>query len=459
MDGEPKNVSDTKENTTSTPQTDIVAKPARSRRIKSSQSGSSRSNRSLNSSTPLPKRPSSPRDTTPVTIDNEIVDTDSLPAISATSTTVSSGNTETIAIEPSSPVDERIVNEITSLITSDDSDINVDSGPEKGTFVREEKTFTEMSVPSVSVTSETESSPRPSLETPPKATSSRSRRTTVSDSESEDETPKRPLPRSKKKARKKHIYYSDSESDTEEERPPVQISGKAKRPDYSKLSAREKARVRERFRARFEILQENYPDIKYRKVKSDEDLDIIHDRYEECLRKVFIKGTVTDYRYYLIIFFLIIELAGTKWLGIDISGYAESQFSMMSKYDRLLIELGEKYNSDGGSGWPVEIRLFILALFNAAIFLVLKYMLGKFSPEMAEHLQKYITGYLSKSDQPRMTLDEEGVPEPPVGGSGGIPGLMRMFTNMTGNNDNKSHKDTSSESRTSRRRRKPTFTE
>ena len=45
------------------------------------------------------------------------------------------------------------------------------------------------------------------------------------------------------------------------------------------------------------------------------------------------------------------------------------QISSMDRYDRLLIELGEKNYSTYGSSWPVEIRILLLALFNAALLI------------------------------------------------------------------------------------------
>ena len=46
----------------------------------------------------------------------------------------------------------------------------------------------------------------------------------------------------------------------------------------------------------------------------------------------------------------------------------------MRRYERLLIELGEKNYSSFGENWPVELRLAGLVLVNAIIFVLAKYI-------------------------------------------------------------------------------------
>ena len=69
---------------------------------------------------------------------------------------------------------------------------------------------------------------------------------------------------------------------------------------------------------------------------------------------------------------MVMEWVSVNWMGIDLGGFTQHQIRMANKYDRLLLELGEKNYSPLGSRFPVEVRLLFLIIFNAGLFYVQK---------------------------------------------------------------------------------------
>jgi hypothetical protein len=79
--------------------------------------------------------------------------------------------------------------------------------------------------------------------------------------------------------------------------------------------------------------------------------------------------------------FFIIELLACK-AGLDFKGFTKYQMAKQEKYDRLLIELGERSYLNFGMNLPVEVRLVGMIFIDAGIFFVAKYAVQMLGPEM-----------------------------------------------------------------------------
>ena len=99
--------------------------------------------------------------------------------------------------------------------------------------------------------------------------------------------------------------------------------------------------------------------------------------YYSELRKLEIDSDVNDYRTYLIGFFMITEFILGKFFRLDLEGFTQQQMLNMRRYERFLIEIGEKNYIPEGKKWPVELRLLGFVLIQAVAFTASKMILKK----------------------------------------------------------------------------------
>ena len=231
------------------------------------------------------------------------------------------------------------------------------------------------------------------------------------------------------------------------------------KPDYSSFTIMEREYARADFKAKFAALQNRLGDricVPY--PEDDDDLDILYARYYAYHRQAQILTKSKGHRDYLIVMFAIMELVGTRLLNQPMSGFLASQMVSWDQYDDLLIELGEKYTpvSASGSGvnssWPVEIRIFFMALLSAIVFVVVNKVIGCFPENTKGQTQAlvmdYFKGVLSKPTNTKENGPNgaSGVPNPPSNNNTGngldIGTLANFAMNLLGGN-NKSNNNNS----------------
>jgi hypothetical protein len=168
------------------------------------------------------------------------------------------------------------------------------------------------------------------------------------------------------------------------------------KPDYSRLSAEQQLYLKSEFKVKFSILRANYPQWQIVEIHDSFTLDQISDLYEYYIRQIMVTKESGNYKVYLVVFFMVVEVIGVKILKLNMSGYTMSQLRRMHQYDQLLIELGEKWLVDGGSNWPVEARLLMTATFNAVIFLGVKYLCNWMGVEgLSDTIQNFLDAMIN----------------------------------------------------------------
>ena len=183
------------------------------------------------------------------------------------------------------------------------------------------------------------------------------------------------------------------------------------------MSPADRAAARVDFRIKFSLLRQAWGDrLVIPEPDYEGDLDILYAVYERYLRQVYINRNANDYTVYIIILFIVIEFFGTKVLGLPLTGYTINQLSMMNRYERLLIELGEKNYGSMGSGWPVEIRIILLSLFNAFVFLLVTSLCANMGPEVVNLVQQWFLDLMNGRRNNNPPPPAPAPDNPPSGG-------------------------------------------
>lgn len=137
---------------------------------------------------------------------------------------------------------------------------------------------------------------------------------------------------------------------------------------------------------KFMVLRRQYPNVDIPEFTDHSDINTMRRVYDQIIRRVSLDSSVENYKQYLVGGFMVLEWVSTNWLGIDLSGFTQAQTKAMNKYDRLLVELGEKNYSTEGSRFPVEVRLIFLIIFQAGLFYVQKAVFSGSGPNLFSNM-------------------------------------------------------------------------
>lgn len=140
---------------------------------------------------------------------------------------------------------------------------------------------------------------------------------------------------------------------------------------------------------RFRILKKQYGEAPIPEFNEHSDLTTMKCSYDRTIRELYFEDSLHDYRTYLTYGFYAMEFMCTKWFDVkELEGFSNAQARYQRKYDRLLIELGEKNYMRWGSKLPVELRLVGLVVFQAASFYVGKMIAAKFLDDQPSQFQQ-----------------------------------------------------------------------
>lgn len=128
---------------------------------------------------------------------------------------------------------------------------------------------------------------------------------------------------------------------------------------------------------KFKRLKQTYPKAEIPHFDMMSNHENMKRTFDSTMKNLAIDSTVETYKSYLMMGFMGCEIVLGK-IGFDMEGYTQQQTLYMTKYEKLLVELGEKsYVPSSINKWPVEIRLMALVLFQTTIFVVSKIIAKK----------------------------------------------------------------------------------
>ena len=147
--------------------------------------------------------------------------------------------------------------------------------------------------------------------------------------------------------------------------------------NHTTMSEQQEEDVKRELLFKFDLLRKSYPSSTIPDYNIHTDLNTMQKSYDDTVRRLSLDSTVESYKTYLVYGFMGCEFVFGNFLGFDMQGFTQQQIVSMNSYEKLLIELGEKSYVPSGSKWPVELRLFMMIIMNAAFFVVSKMIMKK----------------------------------------------------------------------------------
>jgi hypothetical protein len=156
-----------------------------------------------------------------------------------------------------------------------------------------------------------------------------------------------------------------------------QINPRSEAPAAASQEVNQEDRKRE-LMFKFEILRKSYKNQcdKVPEITIYTPLEQMENMYETTKKHLKLDESVDSNKKKLIYAFMVIEWVLGRFLKLDMEGFARHQILNIDSYDKLLFELGEKSYSVTKKEWPIEVRILLLVLFNAAGFILAKMLDG-----------------------------------------------------------------------------------
>jgi hypothetical protein len=209
-------------------------------------------------------------------------------------------------------------------------------------------------------------------------------------------------PPSPKLVRQEEFRTSSSEQRIQTPKPNVSVNSSAnqqqsQQPQDNKINEELIGKAHDCY-LKYQILQKSWPEYKFPNL--DEKMvysnpQFIVDTYNKSVERIQIDMDVNQYKIALIIMFLVIEVVCVKFLGLDAGGYTLSQIKAMNRYEKLLIEIGEKRLLTGESSWPPEVRILFIGLLNCGLFILMKYLSSVLGPDLVGYISPIVNGLFS----------------------------------------------------------------
>jgi hypothetical protein len=191
---------------------------------------------------------------------------------------------------------------------------------------------------------------------------------------------------------------------------------------------------------RFKMIKRRYPHMEINTYDQNSDPDVMKKDYDRILNQIRVEETASGYKLYLVVFVMLVELFYVKVLKFEkAKGFTKSQVMVLSNYQKLLLELGEKDYTGFGAGWPVEVRIAGLVGINSLCFILGNHIFENAGGEIFTTLMSAVRAPGPSIESPAAASDGGGGLAGMLGGlmgmlNGGGGGLGNILNGLGGNN-------------------------
>jgi hypothetical protein len=190
---------------------------------------------------------------------------------------------------------------------------------------------------------------------------------------------------------------------------------------------------------KYQVLQKSWPEYRFPNMDDkwvQQKPQLVIDTYTTSIERIQVDMDVSQYKIALIIMFLVIEVVSVKFLGFDAGGYTLSQIKAMNRYEKLLIEIGERKLLAGGDSWPPEVKILFIGLFNCALFILMKYLSSILGPQLISYISPIVNGLFSGViDNSKTAALPDEIPQRQQDISGMLGNVASMAANAFTNNN------------------------
>ena len=147
---------------------------------------------------------------------------------------------------------------------------------------------------------------------------------------------------------------------------------------------------------KFKMLRKSYTTSRIPHLTMNDSYKHMKGLYDDTLHMLTIDSNVENYKSYLLGGFMLTEFLFGKYFNFNMSGFCQQQILQMNKYNKLLIELGEKTYVPKSS-WPVEARIVLMIVMNAGMFIVSKLILKNTGSDILNMISNFNMSNVPKS--------------------------------------------------------------
>jgi hypothetical protein len=198
---------------------------------------------------------------------------------------------------------------------------------------------------------------------------------------------------------------------------------------FEDLSPEDAARMRTRYEIRFQSLREKYKYMNIPALDENIKLDEVHNTFMEYYRLMMVQSTANQYKIYLSLAFLGLEVLCIKIFNLRFGGFTNSQLQSFSQYDSILLDVADMLTGEGDGEWPWYMRFMFVIGLNILVFVGLKYVGDWVGEGIATSLQSFIMKLINRKPP---EIDEDGIPEIPDEPTIGGINIMDMVGNLAG---------------------------